>query len=83
MKEDNTPNKAGEAYIKLYHDEWRSSQSVLPTDPSKAEFRGFRGEYEVKIIRGDQELSEIRFKLEDDISFECISDLLGGLFCDS
>ena len=81
MKEDNLPNKAGQAYIKLYQEEWRSSQVLLPTDPTTLAFRGFKGDYTVKIKQKEQELSEIQFKLEDDVSFDCVSDLLGGLFC--
>ena len=81
MNEADIPNKAGEAYMKLYHEEWRSSQIFVPKDPSIVAFRGFKGDYTVKIKQNQQELSEIRFKLEDDITFDCVSDLLGSLLC--
>ena len=82
LNEDNTPNKAGEAYVKLYQEEWRSSLTLTPIN-NRVEFRGFCGDYNVKIIKGDQQLTEIQFRLEDDISVDCIADLLGGVFCDS
>ena len=81
MNEADIPNKAGEAYMKLYHEEWRSSHIFVPTDPSTVTFRGFKGDYTVKIKQNQQELSVIQFKLEDDITFDCVSDLLGSLLC--
>ena len=80
---DNTPNKAGEAYVTLYQEEWRSSQTLIPTDNSRVEFRGFLGDYNVKIKRNNQELAEVQFRLDDDISFQCFSDLLDQVFCES
>ena len=83
LNDDNTPNKAGQAYIKLYQEEWRSSQTLIPTDNSNVEFRGFLGDYNVKIKKGNQELAEVQFRLDDDISFDCISDLFDQVFCES
>ena len=82
LNDAHSPNKAGQAYVKLYQEEWRSSQTLIPTDSSRVEFRGFLGDYIVKIKRGNQELAEVQFRLDDDISFDCISDLLDQVFCE-
>ena len=82
LSSDNTPNKAGQAYINLYHQEWRSDLVLRPTQTDTAAFRGFRGGYMVRIKRGDQLMAQIQFYLEEDISFECVADpVLETIIC--
>ena len=76
LEADNTPNKAGQAYINLYHQEWRSDQVLRPAQSNTAAFRGFRGGYEVRIKRGDQVLAEMEFTLEGDRTFDCVADII-------
>ena len=71
---DHTPNKAGEAWRHLYHSEWRSDQVFSPAHPTEAAFRGFKGGYKVRVKRQEQVLAELEFQLEDDKTFDCISD---------
>ena len=73
-EETGSPNKAGEAYIKLYHEEWRSSQNIQPEDSDFVEFRGFLGDYSILINRNDQILADLQFNLEQDITFDCVFD---------
>ena len=77
---DLTPNKAGLAYINLYHEEWRSSQLLVPDQQTEAAFRGFRGDYSINIKKNGEVLTAIEFPLDGDVSFECVSEL-GSLNC--
>ena len=72
---DNKPNKAGETYIKLYQEEWRSSQELAVSQSAAASFSGFRGDYTVRIMKDNSVVNEIRFTLDENISFECINGL--------
>ena len=76
LETDNTPNKAGQAYINLYHHQWRSDQVLGPTQSNSAGFRGFHGGYTVRIKRGDQVLADLEFTLEGDRTFDCVADLI-------
>ena len=73
---ENCPNKAGQAYINLYHQEWRSDLVLRPAQSNTAAFRGFHGQYEVRIKRGDLVLASLDFTLQADTSFDCVADLL-------
>ena len=70
------PNKAGEAYMRLYHEEWRSTGSFRPKEAEFAVFRGFIGEYRVKIMRNDQVLTDFTFDLRDDTAVDCMHDII-------
>ena len=74
LSADQTPNKAGLAYINLYHHQWRSSQ-VLTLDQTGTSFRGFRGDYSVIIKKNGQVLNKIEFTLDDNISFKCVNEI--------
>ena len=78
---DNNPNKAGEAYIKLYQEEWRTSQelAVSPSTAATASFSGFRGDYTVRIMTDGSEIKNLKFTLEENISFKCVG--LASLNC--
>ena len=73
-EETSSPNKAGEAYINLYNEEWRSSQNLLPDSSGFVDFRGFLGDYNILIRKNDQILSDLQFSLDQDITFDCIYD---------
>ena len=73
---ENSPNKAGQAYINLYHQEWRSDLVVRPTLSDTVAFRGFQGQYEVRIKRDDLVLARLEFTLEGDRSFDCVADII-------
>ena len=83
LDENNIPNKAGEAYINLYNQQWRSSQLITPTtDSTSVAFRGFHGDYEVVIKRNSDILGQFNFNLDQDLNFDCIEDLiLGSIQC--
>ena len=66
------PNKAGDKYQQLYHTDWRSNVNlkVIP-DGGQQQFRGFKGDYNMKIVNSEGILSEIKFTLEDDLEIYC------------
>ena len=45
------PIKARESYQRLYHEEWRSSQVIQATAEGNT-FRGFLGDYSIKLLQG-------------------------------
>ena len=76
------PNKAGEAYKKLYHQDWNSSQTLQPAQSSSTEFRAFMGDYNIKIKRNSEVLHEIQFNLDQDKMIDCVNDpVLNSLVC--
>ena len=81
LASDMTPNKAGLAYINLYHQHWRSSQSLVPDQTTEASFRGFRGDYSIRIKKDGEVLARIEFPLDGDVTFDCVSQL-NSLNCD-
>ena len=70
--DDNSdlPNKAGESYQRLYHEEWRSSQMIQATTEGNG-FRGFLGDYSLKLIKGSDVLVEMEFTLDADLEIIC------------
>ena len=72
----NVPNKAGEAYIKLYHDDWRTSIVIFPTNSNSVDFRGFHGDYDIKIMKDWQVVSQLQFNLKDDTVIDCNTDMV-------
>ena len=82
LEPDYSPNKAGEAYVRLYQQEWRTKLAVTPQTSTTATFTGFQGQYQVNIKKNQQTLGELSFKLEGDIRFDCVRDIiLGSLDC--
>jgi hypothetical protein len=67
------PNKAGETYQRLYHQEWRSSQ-VIQAAADGNTFRGFLGDYSIKLLQGSVLLSEMEFTLDTDLEITCTGD---------
>ena len=62
--EANVPNKAGEAYMKLYNEEWRSTQTIQPTIDdidTGVRFRGFLGDYKIQIKKDNRVWGTIQF----------------------
>ena len=72
-EETDLPNKAGEAYQRLYHEEWRSSQ-LLTVSEGKASFRGFHGQYLLRLLKGSEVLVVKDFLLEDDLQIVCTEE---------
>ena len=69
-EETDLPNKAGETYQRLYNEEWRSSQ-LLEELSEENSFRGFMGQYKMKLLHGSEVLAEVDFSLENDIEIVC------------
>ena len=74
--ETDLPNKAGEIYQRLYHEEWRSSQIL---QGNEKHFRGFMGTYKMKILKDSLVLGEFSFQLENDLEIKCKVDLSNAL----
>ena len=71
----NLPNKAGEVYERLYHDEWRTNHLVPATLQMTVTVRGFLGDYRIRIIQGSEVLSELEFTLDQDLEISCTGTL--------
>ena len=67
------PNKAGETYQRLYQEEWRSSQ-LIQARPEGITFRGFHGDYSIKLLQGSDVLTEAEFSLDGDLEITCSGD---------
>jgi len=75
-----TPNVAGEAYLRLYNDQWRTTGLVTPTESSSVEIRGFKGDYTIQVRRGAEELAEVAVSLTEDMEVTCTYQA-GGMVC--
>ena len=71
----NLPNKAGEVYERLYHDEWRTNYLVPATLQMTVSARGFLGDYRIRLIQGSEVLSELEFTLDQDLEISCTGTL--------
>ena len=73
---DMTPNKAGEAYQRLYHEEWRSSGIIAPTSTSDSQtnfsFRGFKGKYDFSLVKNGETIFFGEYELLEDADLMCI-----------
>ena len=71
----NLPNKAGNTYKKLYHNEWKTKETVQVNSNDNS-LRGFMGDYNMKIINSNTAavIEEIEFKLEKDLDIYCEGD---------
>jgi len=72
-------NQAGKAYSKLYHQEWRSSQTLTPTliqeQEAQFSFRGFKGDYDLILEDGDEILYFGSYTLVEDSELTCTQDV--------
>jgi len=74
VDENSVPNLAGEAYRRLYHDEWRTNL-VLDGSGDEFNFRGFRGDYAMSILNGEGVLVDnFEFSVTEDTNVVCIND---------
>ena len=76
------PNKAGEVYERLYHDEWRTNHLVPATLQMTVSVRGFLGDYRIRLIQGSEVLSELEFTLDQDLEISC-TGTLANITCSS
>ena len=76
VNDDMSPNKAGKAYQKLYHEDWRSSQTLDPSVTGDSEvdftFRGFKGKYDFKLVQNGETLYFGEYELLDYVELMCI-----------
>merc|ERR1719186_516481 len=68
--DDLTPNLAGEAYLRLMHEEWRSTE-VLHPSPSRGgqvvfQDRIFMGDFNIKLLDGTEVLKEDHIAVDED-----------------
>ena len=68
------PNKAGESYQRLYHEEWISSQVIHQATAEGNTFRGFLGDYSLKLLQGSDVFPEMEFTLDGDFEITCSGD---------
>ena len=77
------PNEAGETYIRLIHEEWKTNKTVqIENGEEYYVFRGFMGDYDLKIMQGSKILNEFEFKLDDDLEIFCANED-SSIICDS
>jgi len=72
--ETSEPNKAGLEYIRLVHQEWSSSQLLEPNSETGSlnfKFRGFLGDYRLRLLRGNMVLGEVLTTLKEDTNLVC------------
>ena len=69
------PNKAGETYRKLIHEEWNTQKTFeISHNEVGYDLRGFMGDYNLQILQGSTVVYELEFKLESDLDIFCISE---------
>ena len=69
------PNKAGETYMNLIHEEWKTKERIqIKNGKDHYDLRGFMGDYTLKIMQGSNILDEFEFKLESDLDIFCIGE---------
>ena len=71
-----SPNKAGQAYLRLYNEEWRSTGSLSPGAEDTASLRGFLGDYRIRILRDDHVLADFQTTVKENVEIDCIHELL-------
>lgn len=70
------PNKAGEAYMKLYNEKWRSKETIQPHQSDYVIFRGFDGTYKIQIMENQNILTELDISLTEPMSVDCVKDIV-------
>ena len=65
------PNAAGQVYLRLYHQEWRTKE-MLEGSNGNFQFRGFKGAYNLKLREGNKLLKEWNMELEKDTT-SCVT----------
>ena len=69
------PNKAGETYRKLIHEEWNTQKTFeISYNEVRYDLRGFMGDYSLQILQGATVVYGLEFKLENDLEIFCISE---------
>ena len=69
------PNKAGETYRKLIHEEWNTQKTFeISHNEVRYDLRGFMGDYSLQILQGTIVVYELEFKLENNLEIFCISE---------
>ena len=69
------PNKAGETYMKLIHEEWKTKfMTQIKNGKDHYDLRGFMGDYTLKIMKESTILDEFEFKLDSDLDIFCIGE---------
>jgi len=63
--ESVTPNEAGEAYIRLLHQEW-SSSGLLSVEGGVASQRVFQGDYTARVLVGGEVVATTEFSVGKD-----------------
>ena len=82
LDENNLPNKAGEAHIRLFHEEWMTKMTIhADSNEDGYFFRGFMGDYNLKILRGSTIIGEIEFKLDNDMEILCVGEGSSTIIC--
>ena len=82
LDSNNLPNKAGEAYIRLFHEEWMTKMTIQAyRNEDGYFFKGFMGDYNLKILQGSTIIGEIEFKLDHDLEIFCIGDGFSSIIC--
>ena len=76
-EETGQPNKAGEEYMRLYHEEWRSNNLLTPEEEGGFYYRGFMGNYTLRLLWRGEEVGKIEVKVDEDKDLVCMlnSDL--------
>lgn len=72
------PNAAGQAYLRLYHQEWRTKE-VLESSNGNFDFRGFMGTYNLKLWEDNKLLKDWNMDIEKDTT-ACVT-VGGGAKC--
>ena len=69
------PNKAGEAFRKLIHEDWNTQKTFeISHNEVRYDLRGFMGDYSLQILQGTTVVYELEFKLESNLDIFCISE---------
>ena len=76
------PNKAGKTFMRLIHEEWKTKQTIqIKEGVNDFFFRGFMGDYNLKILRGSTIIGEIEFKLDNDMEILCVGEGSSTIIC--
>ena len=60
------PNAAGEAYMRLVHEEWNSGAMLTAGQDGAARTRVFLGDYRLRFLQGEQVVGERTLSVDGD-----------------
>ena len=60
------PNAAGEAYLRLVHEEWNSGAILSAGQDGAARARVFLGDYRLRFLQGEQVVGERTLSVDGD-----------------